>query len=142
MKTRIVIATLAAAVAAPSLAFAQFEQFRGKMKEGLYEYKMDMDMGSIPGMPPGMGKQSHTMQHCLRHEDIERGGLNKGRDGKGMPENCKIENMKMSGNRATSPSAIVSSAISANASSEKLASTPIFGLISMHGSSRAWAMPD
>jgi len=41
------------------------------------------------------------MQHCLRHEDIEKGGISKGRDGKGMPENCKIENMKMSGNTAS-----------------------------------------
>jgi hypothetical protein len=49
-----------------------------------------------------MGKQTHTMQHCLKHEDIEKGGLSKGRDGKGgMPENCKVENFKMSGNTAS-----------------------------------------
>ena len=104
MKTLRIIAITCAAVFAAT-AWAQtpnpFAGFKSKMKEGMYEYKMEMDMGQVPGMPPGMGKQSHTMQHCLRHEDIEKGGLNKGRDGKGMPENCKIENMKMSGNTAS-----------------------------------------
>jgi hypothetical protein len=41
------------------------------------------------------------MQHCLKNEDIEKNGLGKSRDGKGMPENCKIENFKMSGNTAS-----------------------------------------
>jgi len=102
MKTRIVIATLAAAVAVPSLAFAQFEQFRGKMKEGLYEYKMDMDMGQVPGMPAGMGKQSHTMQHCVTEQDVAKGDMGaKDRNGKGMSDNCKVQDMKVSGNTAT-----------------------------------------
>jgi hypothetical protein len=78
-----------------------FSAFKGKMKEGNYEYKMEMDMGQMPGMPPGMGKQSMTTQHCLKNEDLERNGLSKGRDGKGMPENCKVENFKMSGNTAS-----------------------------------------
>ena len=104
MKTlRILAITCATALAATAWAQAPspFAGFKGKIKEGMYEHKMEMDMGQVPGMPPGMGKQSHTMQHCLRHEDIEKGGLNKGRDGKGMPDNCKIENMKMSGNTAS-----------------------------------------
>ena len=100
MKTRIVIATLAAAVAVPSLAFAQFEQFRGKMKEGLYEYKMDMDMGQVPGMPAGMGKQSHTFQHCVTAQDIEKGTVGNSRENR-MPENCQVKDFKMSGDTAT-----------------------------------------
>ena len=104
MKTlRILAITCAAALGAT--AFAQtpspFAGFKGKLKEGLYEHKMEMDMGQVPGMPAGMGKQTHTMQQCLKHEDIDKGGFGKGRDGKGMSENCKIENMKMSGNTAT-----------------------------------------
>jgi len=82
MKTlRIIAITCAAAFAANAWAQAPspFAGFKSKMKEGMYEYKMEMDMGQVPGMPPGMGKQSHTMQHCLRHEDIEKGGLGKGR---------------------------------------------------------------
>ena len=54
----IAAAACAASLALPSLALAQFEQFRGKMKEGMYEYKMTMDMGQVPGLPPGMGFDS------------------------------------------------------------------------------------
>ena len=89
-----------AAVAAPAWAADNpFEAFKGKVKEGMYEYKMEMDMGQVPGMPPGMGKQTHTSQHCVTKQDIEK-GMNKGRDGK-APENCEVKNFKMSGNTAS-----------------------------------------
>ena len=94
----------AAFVLFSATAWAQtnpFSAFKGKMKDGMYDYKMEMDMGQVPGMPPGMGKQTMNMQHCLKNEDIEKNGLGKSRDGKGMPENCKIENFKMSGNTAS-----------------------------------------
>src|SRR5580765_2694163 len=83
--------TLAAAVScalATTLALAgPFDAFKGKMKEGLYETKVEMDMGQIPGAPPGMGKQTHTHQHCVTAADIEKGGtMGKGRDGKGLNE--------------------------------------------------------
>ena len=90
-----------AAIAAPAWAADNpFEAFKGKVKEGMYEYKMEMDMGQMPGLPPGMGKQSFTMQHCVTAQDIEKGRMGKGRDGK-MPENCEIKNFKMSGNTAS-----------------------------------------
>src|SRR5690242_13426797 len=67
---------------------------------GMYEYKMDMDMGQIPGMPPGMGKQSHTFQHCVTAEDINRGEVGKGgRDN--TPKNCEVKDFRMSGNTAS-----------------------------------------
>jgi hypothetical protein len=102
MKTgRLVVIACAAALATAAWAQSNpFSAFKGKMKEGMYEYKMEMDMGQVPGMPPGMGKQSMTMQHCITAQDIETGGFNKGRDGQ-MPKNCNIENFKMSGNTAT-----------------------------------------
>jgi hypothetical protein len=101
---------LAAVAVAASFAFAAhaadnpFEQFKGKVKPGLYEYKVDMDMsGSMPpGMPAGMGKQSHTMQHCVTEDDINRGQMGaRERAGGGKPDNCKVEDMKVSGNTAT-----------------------------------------
>ena len=104
MKTlRIIAITCAAAFAATAWAQAPspFAGFKSKMKEGMYEHKMEMDMGQVPGMPAGMGKQTHTMQQCFKHEDLDKGSFGKGRDGKGMSENCKIENMKMSGNTAS-----------------------------------------
>jgi hypothetical protein len=95
------LAAVAAAVASFSaVAAGPFDAFKGKMKEGLYEYKTEMDMGAVPGMPPGMGKQSNTMQHCVTAEDIEKGQMNRGRDGK-APGNCEVRDFKMSGNTAS-----------------------------------------
>ena len=94
---------VACACCAAAIAFAgPFDQFKGKMKAGLYEYKTEMDMGAVPGMPPGMAKQSTTYQKCLTSEDIEKGqmGRGAGRDGK-APENCEVKNFNMSGNTAT-----------------------------------------
>jgi hypothetical protein len=93
-----------AAVAVASFCSAAsanpFDAFKGKMKEGLYDYKMEMDMGNIPGMPPGMGKQNHAFQQCVTNQDIDKGGFSRGREGK-MPENCEVRDFKMSGNSAT-----------------------------------------
>jgi hypothetical protein len=98
--------TLAAAVCgalAATLAFAgPFDAFKGKMKEGMYETKIEMDMGQMPGMPKGMGKQTRTHQHCVTASDIEKGEtMGKGRDGKGPNESCEVKNMNVSGNTAT-----------------------------------------
>jgi uncharacterized protein DUF3617 len=84
-----------AALACCGTAFAgPFDQLKGKMKEGLYEYKMDMEM---PGMPGGMGKQSHTMQHCVSAKDIEGGDFAKG----AQKSNCEFQDVKVSGNNAS-----------------------------------------
>jgi hypothetical protein len=92
---------VAAAVAFCCSASANpFEGLKAKTKAGLYEYKMEMDMGAIPGMPPGMGKQNHTFQRCLTQEEIDKGQMGRGRDGK-MPENCEVRDFKMSGNTAS-----------------------------------------
>lgn len=78
-----------------------FEAFKGKMKEGLYEYRMQTDMGAIPGMPPGMGRQTHSFQHCVTAEDIHRGEMGRnGRNG-GMPKDCEVKDFRMSGNTAS-----------------------------------------
>ena len=84
-----------AAVAADSDAL--YDAFKGKIKEGMYEYKMDMDMGAVPGMPPGMGRQSHTIQHCVTGDDIKRGEVNKGGDRNRMPKDCDVKDLKRSG---------------------------------------------
>jgi hypothetical protein len=94
MHVKFLVAALAAASTAAAAA-GPFDQFKGKMKPGLYEVKMDMEM---PGMPAGMGKQSMTMQNCVTEADIEKGRM--GKDDK-MPENCEVRNFKMSGNTAS-----------------------------------------
>ncbi len=88
---------LAAGATFATQAADNFDGFRGKMKAGMYEYKMDMDMGAIPGMPPGMGKQSQTIQHCLTQEDIDKGKVGK----QDNNNKCEIKDFKMSGNTAS-----------------------------------------
>src|SRR5450432_3073550 len=100
--SRLLGVACAASFCAAAMADNPFESFKGKMKEGMYEYKMEMDMGAMPGMPPGMGKQNMTFQKCLAHADIEKGqmGRGAGRDGK-MPEGCEFKNFTQSGNTAS-----------------------------------------
>ena len=89
--------TACAAAFASTAAFAAgpFDGFKGKMKPGLYETKMEMDM---PGMPQGMGK-SMTHQHCVTQTDIDSGQAGKGPQSKG-PQDCEIKDFTMSGNTA------------------------------------------
>ena len=98
----IAIAAATCCALSAAVAFAgPFDAFKGKMKEGLYETKVEMDMGQMPGLPPGMGKQSFTHQHCVSDKDFEKGSFGKGRDGKGPNESCEVKNMSVSGNTAT-----------------------------------------
>ncbi len=89
------------ALSLAAAADSPFQAFHGKMKPGLYEYRMEMDMGALPGMPPGMGKQTHTFQHCLSSEDIQNGEMGRSNRGSGTPKNCEVKNFHMSGNTAT-----------------------------------------
>jgi hypothetical protein len=96
------IAALAGlAIAAPALALADdLSFFRSKAKPGMYEYKMEMDMSGVAGMPPGVGNHSFTTQHCLTQEDIDRGTMSKGRDPK-ENNDCQVKNMQSSGSSAS-----------------------------------------
>jgi hypothetical protein len=96
------IKPLAAACAAfalvPAFAAGPFDQFKGKVKEGQYEIKTEMEM---PGMPAGMGKQARTITHCVTKEDLDRGDFGKGGKNGGMPENCEVKDFNMTGNNAS-----------------------------------------
>jgi hypothetical protein len=103
MRTAPLIALAFVACSTVAIAANPFDAFKGKMKEGLYEYKMEMDMGKVPGMPEGMamGKMSPPpFQKCITPQDIERGEMGRGRDGK-PPGDCEIKDFNMSGNTAT-----------------------------------------
>ena len=98
---RLLAVALAAAAGLAASAIAAdnpFSAFKGKMKPGMYDYKVEMEMGQVPGMPPGMGKQSMNMQHCITQEQIERGGWDNPKE-KGRTD-CEFKNFKMSGNTA------------------------------------------
>jgi len=96
MKSLLPAAVIACSIALPLLAQDNpFAGFKGKMKEGNWEYKSQME--GVPGMPAGMGAM--TFNHCLTAQDVERGGVGS-KDGK-MPDGCTVKNMKMSGNTAS-----------------------------------------
>ena len=98
---RLLTAACIAAACAPAWADNPFDAFKGKMKEGLYDYKMEMDMGQMPGVPAGAAKHDMSFQHCVTAEDIGKGRMGRsGGDGK-MAEDCEVKNFKMSGNSAT-----------------------------------------
>lgn len=88
-----------ALVAAPATAqtTSQLSALKGKMKPGLYSQRMEMDMGSIPGMPAGMGKQSFSMENCVTDADIEKGEL--GRKDKNAPD-CQVSDVKVTASSA------------------------------------------
>lgn len=97
MKNLLPIAACASALfAAGAQAAGPFDAFKGKVKEGLYETKMDME---IPGMPGGMGKQQMTFQNCVSAKDIEAGQM--GKDDKNAAKDCEVKDFKMSGNTAS-----------------------------------------
>jgi uncharacterized protein DUF3617 len=96
MSTKLLFGACLAAASTAAFAAGPFDSFKGKMKEGLYEVRMEMEM---PGMPQGMGKQQMTMQNCVTAKDIESGSVGKGKDQ--MQDRCEIKNFKMSGNTAS-----------------------------------------
>lgn len=83
-----------------TFAFAAHGQagvdLRGKMKEGMYETTVKMEM---PGLPAGMG--SHTARKCTTKEDLEK-GRDMFRDPKQAHNtSCEVKNVKQSGNTMT-----------------------------------------
>jgi hypothetical protein len=65
-------ATLAAALAASAQQPPPASPFKGKVKPGLYEAKIEIDMGNMPGVPPDQKKQSTTRQQCLTDAEIDK----------------------------------------------------------------------
>jgi len=101
MRTPRIVAIACLALVSAPLAMAQdMSFFKSRAKAGQYEYKMEMDMSGMPGLPPGMGKQTFTTQHCLTQEDIDKGTLSKGRDAK-ENNDCQVKNLQASGNSAS-----------------------------------------
>jgi hypothetical protein len=94
--TRLLALTAAGSISCIAFAAGELAQLSTKMKEGLYEYKMTME---IPGMPAGMQKAPHTFQHCVTKQDLDEGKIGKAREG--MDKNCEIKDFKMSGNTAS-----------------------------------------
>lgn len=88
----------AAAVCSAALAAyaGPFDQAKGRIKPGLYEYRMTMEM---PGMPAGMAGHPMSFQQCVTQKEIDDGGFAKGKDA--SQKDCEVKDFKMSGNTAT-----------------------------------------
>lgn len=86
-------AAIACAFALP--AFAQDNPFKGKVKEGQWEYTMKMQMAGMPGG----GMTMPAFQQCITKAQLEQGAIGQ-KDGK-MPEGCSLKNLKQSGNTAS-----------------------------------------
>jgi hypothetical protein len=85
-----------AALLASAPAWAQkppADLFKGKMKPGLYEDRVEVDMTGVPGIPKEHAKQSQTTQRCMTPEDLAK-GLDQ--DEKG----CETSGFKMMGETA------------------------------------------
>ena len=93
--------TLAAAlclIVVPALAQDNpFSGMRGKMREGNWEYRMQMD--GIEGMPAGMKMPEQVVNRCVTPQDVDRGGF-ASKDGK-VPDGCTFSNMKFTGDGAS-----------------------------------------
>lgn len=90
MRRFLLCGALAAALATPGAAVAQDaatkDLLKGKMREGLYEVKSDVDLSGVPGIPKEAATRSETRQRCLGKKDIER-GVEPGKD-------CKVKSSK------------------------------------------------
>jgi hypothetical protein len=94
MKKISVVAAALAACCGTAIAAGPFDAFKGKMKEGLYEYTMKTEM---PGMPAGMAGKPMTIQHCVTAKDLDQGNFAKSPHEK----DCSFEDVKVSGNTAS-----------------------------------------
>ena len=94
------IALAAACFLAAPLALAgPFDSIKGKMKPGLYENKIEMDMGAMPGLPPGMSKQTTTQQKCVTQKEIDEDPVSP--KGNRKDEQCEFKDVKTSGDTTT-----------------------------------------
>jgi Protein of unknown function (DUF3617) len=95
----IVLASAALATVSAFVSLSAHAQLdmKGKMKEGMYETTVTLDM---PGMPKGANKPMAS-KHCVTKEDLEKGkgdmfsGQNKGQS------SCEMKNVKQTSTTAS-----------------------------------------
>lgn len=67
---------IAAAAIAASQAWAQQSAanlFKGKVAEGLYEVKSEIDLTGVPGVPRDKQKSSESRSRCVTRQEIDKG---------------------------------------------------------------------
>ena len=100
MRMSAIAAAACAALATAALA-GPFDQFKGKMKEGMYEYKMTMDMGAVPGHARrGWASRISRSSAASRPRTSRKAPSARAATARAT-ENCEVKDFKMSGNTAT-----------------------------------------
>jgi Protein of unknown function (DUF3617). len=96
MKKNFAIAAALFASCSMAAVAGPFDAMKGKMKEGMYEYKMDVEM---PNMPGGMGKMpTQTIQKCVTSKELDEGNFARGPHQK---QDCEIKDVNFSGNNGS-----------------------------------------
>lgn len=96
MKTTFAVAAAALLAICGAATAGPFDAMKGKMKEGMYEYKMDMDM---PNMPAGMGKMpTQTIQKCVTAKELDEGNFARGPQQK---QDCEVKDVNFFGNEGS-----------------------------------------
>ena len=69
------IAAAALALAVPQAAAQQSAAslFKGKVAEGLYEVKSEIDLTGVPGVPRDKQKSSESRSRCVTRQEIDNG---------------------------------------------------------------------
>jgi hypothetical protein len=90
-------AALASALllAAPLAAAQQppKDLFKGKVKPGMYEDKVEMDLSGIPGIPREQAKKTTSGQTCVTQADLDKGFMQ-------LEKGCAYTAFKMAGDTA------------------------------------------
>jgi hypothetical protein len=76
MRTGCLLAVAAALAVAAQQAAAQPSAaniFKGKVAEGLYEVKSEVDLTGVPGVPRDKQKSSEVRNRCVTRQEIDRG---------------------------------------------------------------------
>lgn len=75
MRTGCALAFAAAALAAPQArsSATPADVFKGKVTEGQYEVKSDVDLSGVPGVPRNKQKSSETRSRCVTRQEIDQG---------------------------------------------------------------------
>ena len=98
-------AALCLLTACAATASAGPMDLKGRMKAGLYEMTVSMEMSGVQGMPGGMKMPAMTVQHCVTQKDIDDGNQKmfggKNPRAPDASKDCEMKDFKMSGDTAT-----------------------------------------
>lgn len=61
------------APAAPATTTQGKDAFKNRLKPGLYEINVEVDMGNTPGVPKDKARQTDKRQRCITQQEVDHG---------------------------------------------------------------------